>query len=130
MADLRQREQWSPQRLAEVVEEMARVEIVHANYGTAKGGCVLKGKELLEETIAGGPVREVSIMFISIANTTQAELLMAALMLREQGQLGDVETANCAGMLAIAETVPGGYYDNVAFKAALARAKGNLAGSA
>jgi hypothetical protein len=128
MIDLRQR--WTPQRLTQLIEEMSRAEVVRADYGKGPGGVVLKGKKLLKKFAAGhSAARQVTMVLVTVANTTQAELLMAALTLHEQGRFHDAQAANCAKMLEIAAAVPGGHHDDVAFQAAMARAKGKHVGS-
>jgi hypothetical protein len=132
MIDFRQRKRWPPHQLAQLVDEMSRAEVVRAEYGTGPdaGGQLIKGEELLKAIVASNSPRQLLVAQVTVANTTQIELLSTALMLRERGEFDDAAAEICAEMLAVAATVPGGHHDDVAFEAAWARAKGTRAGSA
>jgi hypothetical protein len=104
---------------------MAKIEVVFANDQ------IIKGEELVRAIANHSTTpRQVSTMRLTVANTSQAEVLLAALLLHERGLFDEGAANICAQQLTIAATIPNSQHDVEMFQAALQRDLGIPTGSA
>jgi hypothetical protein len=121
---------WQPGEIADLIETIAAAEVVWADHGDDQGGSWVKGQELVQAIAAGADPQEVRMLCLTVVNTTQIELLLAALAIHEREELHGAALDEAARMLSLAATVPGGRHDDTLFQAALERSQGGAAGSA
>jgi hypothetical protein len=92
----------SQEMTAEKILELETAHIVIAVY--QKGGHdILKGEDILKDIAASGKSERLLTMHVPVVNTTQAEIIAAALNVIEEGKMTEQVAENAAAMFHAAK---------------------------
>jgi hypothetical protein len=92
---------------AELIIALDEAQVIRVVWPNA-GGEVIKGRELLQRIVNAGQGQALKFLEFEIANTTQAELLAAALMNLARGGRQAIDRDVLQNMLVAASTIRAG----------------------
>jgi hypothetical protein len=102
-----------------LVAELEDADVVRVQWPNG-GGELIKGEERLRRIVEIGKPEQLAVLLLGIANTTQAELLAAALqVMASEGGLSNQAVTTLRDMLVTASTIPASNHDDAQFQVAL-----------